>query len=374
MKKSVALLSSLVGLGLGTLPSFAATSVTTDPVGYIATTIPSKSDAFISAPLHRDAVFAGAVTATDVSVLAFDTSSGWSANQFTYASGQQSDHYYIIFRSGSRRGSYFTIISNTNSSVTVDLNGDSLASVVPGDQVEIIPYWTLATLFPVGGANSFPQSSTFTPAASILMPDLTSAGINLSSSASYYYYSGTLQGGPGWRKFGSPSVIVNDTVLTPDMPFTIRNSTSSAISLYNIGAAPMAGHSSIVGTVSANKAQDNAVALNSAAAVTLANSGLYKSDGSGAILGSSTFTPVDSIFFFDSSATGLNKSSSASYYYYTGTLQGGPGWRKFGAPSVIVDSTVNLEPGQGYVIRKRAQSAPATVDWSFTADYTNPVN
>lgn len=368
MKIPAVFLASFVGISLGSLSALAVTTVATDPVGYIRLSVPAQSDAFVSAPLHRDAAFVGTVSSVAGGVITVAGTPGWTTNQFVFASGTQNNTYFAILKTGSKRGAYFTVTANSATSLTVDLNGDTLTEVVSGDALQLIPYWTLATLFPAGGG--FPGSASFTPVGSVLFPSLTTAGVNLSSEATYFYYTGTAAGGPGWRRAGaSPTLKFDHTVILPDIALTVRNLTGSSIALDNLGSAPMTGHSTIIGTINPFVDQDNVVSINAAASVSLANSGLISS---GAMVGGATFTPVDTLFIFDNSIAGINKSSVGSYFYYSGTAAGGPGWRKVGsAPTTKFDDTTFLEPGVGYIIRKKGQATPTTVAWEYVAGYIN---
>ncbi len=100
----------------------------------------------------------------------------------------------------------------------------------PNAQVVIIPYWTLATVFPASDANvSFtPTTATRTINTEILIPDYNAAGINPASSAAYFY-SDHVNGEPttGWRFVGHNVTDHGDDVLIPDGYFTVRNLNSA---------------------------------------------------------------------------------------------------------------------------------------------------
>src|SRR5690606_1544935 len=138
--------------------------------------------------------------------------------------------------------------------------------------------------------------------------------------------------------------------------------------LHHTGAVPMAGHRIQVGTLAADTAQDNFVAFSSAADLTLGTSGLVES---GAVLGSPTFTPVDSVLLVDNAAPGLNKAFAGVYFYYTGTGFGGPGWRKQGGTLTRLYNDEVLSADAGLLIRKGRTLSPDGYWWKLAPGYVD---
>jgi uncharacterized protein (TIGR02597 family) len=321
----------------------------------------------MSSPLHRDAVFTGPVASVSGATISIaGTSPGWTVNQFAYVQGSQPNTYYAQVMTGTMRGAYFTVTANTANQLTVDLNGETLAGVTSTDRISIIPYWTLSTLFPVGGG--FPGSPTFTPVASVLFPNLSSAGVNLSFVDSYFYYTGTAFGGSGWRRSGSPlTTKFDNTIILPDSPYRVRSG-SAQFSLSHLGNAPVAGHRILVGNLANNIGQDNFIALMSGADVTLADSGLLSS---GAIRPSPSFTPVDTLLVYSNATLGYNKSASSSFFYYSGTSFGGPGWRRAGSPLTSIFNNELIKSQDGYIIRRAPATSAQLVSWTYIPTYIN---
>jgi uncharacterized protein (TIGR02597 family) len=265
---------------------------------------------------------------------------------------------------------YYTIQSNTSNTLTLDLAGDDISGIVSGASVSVTPYWTLGTLFPSGNGVSGAASHGSRP-TELLIYNITTPGINLSSTGTYYYYSGANNGGPGWRMVGGGvSAIRNNDVLPPDSFMIYRQNNSTANTFQVVGNVHTKPFATILSTLQSNTAQDNYVAFPIAADMTLSQTQLYQS---GAFLGSSSHgSRVDQLLIFDNSATGLNKSSISTYYYYTGTSNGGPGWRMVGGGvNTIRDNDVVCKSGQGFVIRKAAQSSAVSVALKFTPPYAN---
>jgi uncharacterized protein (TIGR02597 family) len=131
------------------LVSAQTTDVVTAPVGFINTTIQPGTGASIGAPLLKAAVDAGAVTAVGTSTIT-RLNAGWTAGAFTTAAAP----HIIKMMTGTAAGRFFFISSNTADTLTVDNGGTNLSTIIKaatptedGDKYQIIPLWTLKTLF-----------------------------------------------------------------------------------------------------------------------------------------------------------------------------------------------------------------------------------
>jgi uncharacterized protein (TIGR02597 family) len=341
-----------------------------DPAGVGKITVPALSDSYLSPIYHRAAIADGAALSASGSTISIETQGALAANALVNSPGVQNETYYLHIRSGARRGARFDITANTASTgpsgaalttLTVALAGDTLSGITPGDQIQIIPHWTLATLLPAG--QGFPSSTGFIGSqitGYVIIPNADSAGINLPTS-SYYYYNGTANGGPGWRKSGATlTTLFNHLALPPHRPLTIRNQTSNAISLFNAGFLPSGGHYVNVRTLAANTAQDNPVTLQSFHSTYLGHLGL---PAAGVFESTTTTTPADLLLVYNGTTGGYNKTPD-QYFYYSGYIYGPPGWKKVGAAfSASYDYSVQISSFHGLVIRKAAKPAPAQAAW-----------
>lgn len=339
-------------LGASFIPTASAQSVTTTPVGAVTLDALANSDVVVSIPLRRPSVYSGAASSiTNNVVNALGTP--WVDSQFVYASGTQPNRYYLLFTSGVREGMYYTISSNTSSSLTLDLAEDSLSSLTGTESFSIIPFWTFGTLFPdgTGVSGTSVHSSRQTE---LLIPRSSAAGINLSAEYVYYYFTGT---NPGWRRVGGGlSTLRNDDVIVPDSYFIYRQNNSTSNTHVFTGTVPATNSMTIVGTIASNTRQDNAVSLGYPIALTLAQTKLFESGGFEA--SSSHAARADELLVFDNSVVGKNKSAAQVYYYFSGAS---PGWRRVGGGlSTVRDNDLVIQPGQGFIVRKAAKSTPGT--------------
>src|SRR5438132_9865971 len=209
-------------------PTAAEVTVTTDPVGLSTTSLLGNSDTYVSIPFTRSPEFiAGISSAATSGTTGIITVAGnpWTANQFVYG-GTQHNHYYALIGpicgTGTKEGHTYLIIGNGTGTLTVDASNDdstNLSAIPANTQVQVIPYWTPATLFPASDANvSFtPTSSPPSYQTLIRVPDYSAAGINLPYAAEYYFSNNA------WRRV-SDAADHGDDPLFPDGYLVIRNS------------------------------------------------------------------------------------------------------------------------------------------------------
>lgn len=170
-----------------------AQTVVTDPVGFTTASCLSNSDTLVSIPFTRPQTFVGSITSIAGSTLTVSGSPGWTTNQFVYAQGSQPNHYYALVgpaaTTNPKEGHTYPITANTASTFTVDTTSDTLTGIPTNAQVIIIPYWTLATVYPASDAGiSFTATTaTRTFQTQILIPDFNPAGINPSAAAVYFF-------------------------------------------------------------------------------------------------------------------------------------------------------------------------------------------
>jgi uncharacterized protein (TIGR02597 family) len=380
-----------------------ARAVETDPAGFVTVNLAGNSDSYVYIPFKRSSAFVGvaaslgnngvydpgepftdnspangvydpgeAFTDTD-NVISLAGTPGFATNQFVYVSGTQPNRYYVFLKAGSRAGMYYSVVSNGTGSIVVDLAGDDLAAagaITSNTTLEVNPFDTLGTIFPNGiGVNPSINHSFANRQTEVYLPDLSTAGKNLALTVSYYYYTGGLGAGNGWRKAGAAGVLANDEILPLDSFFVVRHNVSSGTSVTFTGTVQMSQLSTPIGTLVGSTDQDNAVALPFATEMSLADLKLYET---GAFVGSPShsFTDrKDEVLVWDNTVIGRNKSSNEIYYYYDGTLGAGKGWRKAGAAGTLANDAKVTGPNRGIVIRKKASASPTTILWSVKPPY-----
>lgn len=344
---SASILFSLALLGAG--PVHAATTATTDPVGFVSVTVPATSDAVLAVPLNRTPDFKGVIQSIAGNVITVaGTSPGWATSPMKYVQSlpSQPNTYAVLIATGAKEGMTAKITANGANTVTIQLDaGDDLTGVKTeavdgvglGDHIDIMPYWTPSTLIP----------STAGAGVTILGFTGAPAGINLSSTQIYSHV-----GGGVWED----GVTTEDATHTPlrfGAGFVLRNTAGSALPITFVGSVPMTKYRRQLSTLAANTDQDITFGYASPIPETLDNVGLGSvPDG-------------DTILVFNNNATGYNKSASQLLVKDSGV------WID-DATQVPVGPTFQLQPGFGYVYRKFRTGSASTTVWSDLPSYLTP--
>jgi uncharacterized protein (TIGR02597 family) len=319
--------------------SLVAQQVTTEPVGFVSVAVPANSDAILAVPLNRASEFKGSIQSISGNVVTVVGAPAWAVNQFVYNASTQLKTYALQLASGTKEGLTAKITANTANSVTVTLDASEDYSGVAteaangtgnGTQVDIVPYWTPSSLI----------TSTVAQDSQILLLNSTSAGVNLSSSASYGYDSGN------W--YDDTFNPADNTPLAFGTAFIFRNG-GVATTLSMVGSVPMNKHRVVLRTRASNTDQDIAIGFSSPVPTTVGSLGL-------------TFAEDDQILVFNNSATGQNKSAVATLYYTTAD-----GWVNDSFSPV--GNTYMLQPGQGYIFRKKGTPTAQALVWTALQPY-----
>jgi uncharacterized protein (TIGR02597 family) len=365
--KGIAARTFAAAVAFSSLATVTQAEVTSDIVGYVKvgaysapssyTGLPGGSDTLVSPPFTRQPEFSGKVASFAGNVITVAGTPAWTANKFVYVANTQPKTYYALIGSATAanplEGRVYDITANGTNTLTVDLNGDSLNGLPADAKITVIPYWTLATLFPAANAGVSFTATTATNdlKTQVLVPDSASIGTNLPPSASYYFFNGA------WRKVGDAETVNhNDDVVIPEKYITVRNPAGTTTkSLVVMGNVP-SGKLAVPLATAAAAPQDNPVAFLSPLDTTLNGLGLGPTNGFTA--SPNPRAQGDLLLVFDNSSVSLNKSSSKSYYFYNGA------WRLFGDVATVDHGTDAIKAGSGLMIRKAANGTGATAFWN----------
>jgi uncharacterized protein (TIGR02597 family) len=348
----------------------AQTSVATDPVGFVTTSLRAASDNNFGVPLHRASVLQTTITAVNGNVLS--VAAAMTPSQFVYNTPAQTDNFYVYVISSATAalaGSWYHVTGNDATTITVISNSGSTLQaqgLASGDKISVIPFWTLNTLFPNGAGIDATTSLSSLKTQVFFLPQAIS-GTNLAAEAVYFYYGGSP--GAGWYNLGTFAP-ANDQFISPESYVIIRN-VGAAKSLTVTGTVPASGGGAIttpLGTLAAGKAQDNFVLNPLPIPLTLAQLKLYES---GAFTPTTSISAVkDQLLLFDSTTTGYNLAASAVlFYYYAGPANAANGWYNLGTFAGPLNDTQLVAGGAGFIVRKAAAPSPSSVNWTLTSPY-----
>jgi uncharacterized protein (TIGR02597 family) len=344
----------------------------TDPMGVLELEIPAQSDALISLPLHRAAVYSGqidTVGGNTIDMLVSGEAPSWADNEWVYVAGTQPVTYYALFMTGELEGSYYTIAGNDADSLVLDIADGSLDDYALQDQaVQIVPYWTLDSFFGEQSSLTAATSASGLGDRSEVHFFSSGAGIDAAASTVFYYYDGEGFGGAGWRMKGDVlTTLHDDQLIAPDRAFVFRNITDAPAKLLLPGHVQMTQSAFIIEGDEVDN--DVRVTTTNSVAMSLGDSQLLETGG---------FQAADSIvgiggdllMVLDNAEAGFDKSAVDVYYYYDGTEFGGAGWRlKGGGFTTIMDEVEVFQPGQGIIIRKAGSTESTEHFWQHLPTY-----
>lgn len=322
-------------------------NATTTPVGAVTIDLPRGSDTILSTPLAKADSYRGAVTSRSGQTLTVSPSPGWGS--FTAVP------HYVQAIGGTQAGVFFDVASNTADTITLVDNGLAPTGLEAGTQFKVVEYWTLGSLFPATSANV-----SFTPSANALaltrrtqinFPNVSGTGTNRASIATYFF-SGTY-----WRSTAAAGVDANNTAILPDSYITVRNPTTAAdgLKLTVTGSVNLDPISIPLDSI-AGAPNDNFVSMSRPVDVKLVDLGLISS---GAFTPSTSVLALgrkDTLLVFNNASIGINKASSATYFYYSGT------WRSTASAGVDAGQTT-IPAGAGVIIRKASAVSSTSTFW-----------
>ena len=334
---------------------------------------PVNSDTYIGIASTRAPVFAGKVQSVQsgtTNVVAVGEPN-WAANQFVYSAGVQPNHYYLKFTSGELEGAWYDIKSNGAYYLQIEIGNAELAKIAAGDSFEVIPHWTMATLFPDGGG--FVKSTKVAaPTGATILYKYTGydsgvvypAGTNKAALASFYYRE--RGSAVGWRD--QDKADATDTVIEPNAFFKAVQPETEVSTVSVCGVVPMCATSFEVFTLTdGDNPQDQDIFVAAPSSVDMTLSELTASLVDTGIFTPSTSVvsaPVDTLFIYSNASTGKNLSADKTCYY-----------RKRGAVNSWLDAdkanadSAVIKAGTAIVIRKKAGAETVAYRCKFTPKY-----
>lgn len=310
-----------------------AQSAETPPVGFVSKTVPAGADVTYAPAFHRSPAFIGEVaTVVNATTLELAGEPGWTVDQFKQT-------HYLLVSSGPKEGLFAEISGNTASSLSLtfligNLGTEPGDAVVSGDQVKIIPYWTLGTLMP---QDSVPNNTQ------VFLYNRSQSGVNKSASAIYTHFTGY-----GW--YSGPTN-GNNQILYPDESVVIRAPVGVSFTLTQSGSVPLDNVRTLLSNITAGQDQDIRVASTLPVGTPVGSLFAPGSAGNG-----------DKLLIFDEASSGRNKSASMILTYYTGF-----GW--YSGPSDM--NSLQIQPGQGVVYRKAGANSAQNIVVNYAPPY-NP--
>lgn len=321
------------------LAAFAATAfasgqtASSDVVGYVSLgastgdAVPANTEVTISIPFVQKSE--GSYTVASSTATSITVNETLTAGDFDAPT--TGAPYMVEISSGTDEGIFAIISSNTADTFTLSgLATESFSGLTADDSITIRKAWTVSTVF----GDSLPDNTFVTT--------YDNTGVNSSATTQYIISQGN------WFD-ATTFTLSNDVVLYPGESYLYINNSSTPVSDMIIsGVVPTSKSRAIIAKDTPSE-QETRFGYVGPVAETLEDSSL-----------SSILTDNDVISFFDNDATGINKSAAQQYI-----LSGG-NW--FNATTFSLSNDVELQPGQGYLIR-RLDTNTSSVIFTDTQTY-----
>lgn len=348
-------LTTALVLAAASQSSFAQTTATTDPVGFITLpiagggTIASPKLSLISPTVTQPMSWQGAITSvttasgnTTIAV----ANTPFTAGQFNGANGSFYAEIVTVTPNTHVTGALAVITSTTTGSIIV--TGNLVSPTVfaqAGDTLRIRKETTIADIFGVANTAGLLASDEGASADEVLIYDGA-------SSNSYFYYTGSPGYPAGWYDTGfllAPGVAQN-VVIGLHQGLVVKRKTTGALSVTANGAVktgntlfPVVNGLNVLGTVSAK-------------GLTLGTSGLFTGSATTGMKPSDEAATADEITIY----SGANPTS---YFYYTGSPGFPAGWydSAFLLAPGAADNVV-IAPGTSFVVNRKGGSS---YNWSL---------
>lgn len=151
-------------------------------------------------------------------------------NQYQYSINQPTS-YYALVTDGSMKGNFFTILSNTSHSITITTESVRLSSNSV-KSINILPYWSLSSLFPASQATvSFiPTTNPSNVMSSIVIaPLLLIPPQQPQQVGQTYYFNAYLT---NWVNVTNPNVPAGGDIVAPGQYVYFQNNGSNCYPLH----------------------------------------------------------------------------------------------------------------------------------------------
>ncbi len=324
-------------------PSFAQTTATTDPAGFITATVAGGGSvaapklSLISPTLMQPVAWQGAITAFNSAAKSLTVSgTPWTANQFNGAAGL---HFVeIISNTGAPNpvpGFWAGIVTTGTNVITTDVDMSSYAVV--GAAIRIRKHVTIGSFFGATNSAGFLSSDDPTTADEVLI-------YSNGTAASYFYYIGGGGFPAGWydSNFALPAGEAEKVAIAPFQGVVVKRRAAAALNIVSIGAVktgntltPVQNALNVLGTVSAK-------------GLTLDGSGLYTGNLSTGVKPSDDPTTADEVTLYSPAGVPTN------YFYYVGGGGFLAGWYDSGfSTATPIGGTVTIAAGTSIVVNRR---------------------
>lgn len=344
--------AALVALAMTAGPLRAEESAS-DVIGVTRILCAAGADTVVGVPFERFPVFdstlrEATVTAGPIATLTPVLEAPFANNRF----GGES-HYLRFVGGGSLSGAWFEIVGNTTDKISIRTRGLDLSLAVVGDAFEVIPYWTLDSLFPPESQTTLHVSSGKLPPqrrSMVLLADTTREGIRLAPDRIFFLTE------EGWFRSSRGMPPAGGQILKPGEVLAIRHPAGVAATWFRSREQVLRGRHWEFLRTRTDGPQDNAVALVRALPLALEDLGLT----SEAFVSSESTAPADrrdELHLYENLTQVVNRIPTKIFFKV------GDDWREDNGTTYPVANLAEVPIGVALVIRKAPTADGATAVW-----------
>ncbi len=344
-RDTVAIAAGLAGMMRIRVSDRHGNVASTDLEGFYGSACPSGSDTALAQPFQRRPVFRGAAAAE---------ASGVDRIKPAFLLPSQRlipdvfANHFVRGIGGAGAGHFYRILGNTDLEVILEISPGEVPAFAVGQAFEIVPYWTLSTLFQSDmnpAVHDSSGDSVFGRRTTLMLSNITSTGTNLGAGGIYYRPESDT-----WKVAfdHDPSSSVGDNAdgvgIEPDAYFTVRHRPVSDLTTLGIcyGSVSPAALRVPISTL-AGDSQDNPVGLGNGFSTTLEDLALRADSAFVDSLGTGIFARRDTLLVYDNALAAQLKVASAIYYYFDDG--GGNTWWEAKSNTAVVAAETIFPPG-----------------------------
>ena len=344
-RDTVAIAAGLAGMMRIRVSDRHGNVASTDLEGFYGSACLSGSDTALAQPFQRRPVFRGAAAAG---------ASGVDRIKPAFLLPSQRlipdvfANHFVRGLGGAGAGHFYRILGNTDLEVILEISPGEVPAFAVGQAFEIVPYWTLSTLFQSDmnpAVHDSSGDSVFGRRTTLMLSNITSTGTNLGAGGIYYRPESDT-----WKVAfdHDPSSSVGDNAdgvgIEPDAYFTVRHRPVSDLTTLGIcyGSVSPAALRVPISTL-AGDSQDNPVGLGNGFSTTLEDLALRADSAFVDSLGTGIFARRDTLLVYDNALAAQLKVASAIYYYFDDG--GGNTWWEAKSNTAVVAAETIFPPG-----------------------------
>lgn len=330
-------------------------SATSPVFGFRMTPCPGGSDTVVAVPFERPATYRGRLDslAPDGSLVIALASGDPGFGENTLA-----ETHFLRFTRGPAAGRHYPIAGNVGAAIQLAVPVDHPPlNASSGDELDLVPYWTPATLFPPASQTALHPSGGLLPkqrGSELLVYPAGAVAENASPERIYF-----LTSDGAWREAAAGLPIATDAALPPHAVLVIRHPEGAADTVFQPAALVTATPSTLTLHSRRGTALDHFIGLNRPVPSLLNQHDNLAS----ALAPSPGLSPAqrrDLLLVFDNALPGRDRAPDATYFRHRGD------WYRVstaGQPPVPANDAP-LPAGASLIIRKAPTLNPQTTLWT----------